>query len=160
MSILAVATDAAHPKTHNVKQIALLYAFILVLMVVGQLFSFEKFIPLVESFWIPGGHGTATLVACVIVVGEVFALPFLLRMRLSPLMRVFSMACGWIVALLWLKLTFWAVLGTNSIDNVGLFGASLRLPVGWWAVLFSLALCILSAWASWGMWPLPGHTKK
>lgn len=159
MKIFVQPTLAPEVKTERIRTIALFYAGILVTMVVAQLFSFEKFIPLIESFQLPGGVGAGTLVACLIVVAEVFALPFLLRMRTSPLMRVVSMVCGWLVPLLWLLLALWLNVAVVATDNVGVFGTKLQTPVGWWAVLYSAALGVLAAWASWGMWPLSTPRK-
>lgn len=154
----ARAEPASAPKTDTAPRVALFYAVILLIMAVAQLFSFEKFIPLVEGFGLPGGHGTAALVASVLVIIEVFALPFLLRMRLSPLMRIVSMVCGWLVVAAWLKLAIWANIAGSSMDNMGIFGPSLMLPVGWWVIPYVVALGILAAWASWGMWPV-GTTR-
>lgn len=152
-------TVAPKPRTENTKIVALLLAGILTIMVVLQLFSFEKFIPLIESYGLPGGHGTATLVAGILVVTEVFALPFLLQMPLSKLMRIVSMVCGWLAVSLWFKLSLWANLTANGIDNMGFFGASVNLPVGWWAVLFTAALGVLAVWSAWGMWPVTSSAK-
>jgi hypothetical protein len=152
-------TVAPTPRTENSKTVALLLAGLLAIMVLLQLFSFEKFIPLLESYGLPGGHGTATLVAGVLVVTEVFALPFLLQMPMSRLMRIVSMVCGWLAVSLWLKLSLWANLTTNSIDNVGFFGTSVSLPIGWWAVLFTAALGVLVIWSAWGLWPVTGSAK-
>lgn len=152
-------TDAPKPRTKNSTIVALLLAGILAVMVVLQLFSFEKFIPLIATYWLPGGHGTATLVAGVLVVTEVFALPFLLQMPLSRLMRIVSMVCGWLAVSLWLKLSLWANLTLNSVDNVGFFGTSVNLPVGWWAVLFTAALGVLAIWSAWGLWPMTNSAK-
>jgi hypothetical protein len=152
MSIFAHTTPPGRAKTERVASIALFYAFLLVCMVVGQLFGFEKFIPLLESFGLFGGQGGATLVAGLLVVSEVFALPFLLRMYVSPLMRVTSMILGWVVPVVWI----WIALSLNlmgSVDPIGFFGTKLAMANGWWTVLFGVALAILSAWASWGMWP-------
>ena len=123
-------------------------------MVVGQLFSFEKFIPLIESFGLPGGHGTATAIAGIIVVSEVFALPFLLRMWVSPLLRSMSMVLGWVAPFAWIVLAVWLNVTASAAGNVGIFGTKVVLPVGWWIVCYAVALAILSAWASWGMWPV------
>ena len=154
MSIFVQATDAGKPKTKNVKTIALLYAAVILVFVVAQLFSFEDFMTLLDSFVLPGGSRTAQILAAVIVIAEVFALPFLLRMRLSPAMRVVSMVCGWLVALIWLALSLWVMLSVNAISNIGFLGDVVHLTPGWWTVLFSVALGILAAWASWGMWPM------
>lgn len=155
----AIATTAPKPKTKNSQIIALFLAGLLVVMAVGQLFSFEKFIPLIETYLLPGGYGMAVLVASLLVISEVFALPFLLRMKMSLLMRYVSMACGWIVAAVWLKLTLWANVIPTDVQNVGFFGPKVELFVGWWATLFAAALIVLVVWAAWGLGPF-GRAKK
>ena len=141
------------PESERAAQAALLLAILLTIMAVGQLYEFEKFIPLIESFGAPGGHGGATLLAGMIVTSEVFALPFLLRMQTSPLMRVMSMLFGWLVISIWVVLTMWLSVTANAVTNIGLFGTKVDIPAGWWAVCYSTALGILAAWAAWGVWP-------
>lgn len=160
MSFFVQPTVAPVPRTSASKQIAVVYAGFLVLMAVGQLFSFEKFIPLVESFWLPGGMPVAYLFAAGIVVAEVFAVPFLLRMSLSPAMRVVSIVLGWVVPAVWLFVTVWLLMTVNAVANVGIFGASVPLAPEWWVVWYVLALSVLAAWASWGLWPFGRTTKK
>lgn len=154
MSIFVQATAPGKPKTKNIKTIALLYAAIILVFAVSQLYTFEGFLTLLDSFGLPGGSSTAQVLAAVIVITEVFALPFLLRMRLSPAMRVVSMVCGWLVALKWFALSLWVMFTVNAISNIGFLGDVVHLTPGWWTVFFSVALGILAAWASWGMWPL------
>lgn len=153
MSIFAKSTLPPPVRAKDAVNVARLYAAILVVMVVGQLFSFEKFIPLVTTFQLPGGEAAGVVVAALIVTCEVLALPFLLRMRLSPAMRALSMVCGVLAATAWLKLTIWLNVTVGAADSVGFLGTSVDLPVGWWAVCFSLALLVLSIWVGWGMWP-------
>lgn len=159
----ALSEPANEPRVQTAPQVALLFASILIMMVLAQLFEFENFVPLLERFELPGGFGMAVLVAGVIVVSEVFALPFLLRMRLSPLMRIASMICGWVAVTLWLLLTVWLNLTLPGVETVGFLGTRIELPVGWWAVAFASALGVLCAWVSWGLWPTYGprtHRKK
>jgi len=160
MSIFAKAESPLVPKTKNIRPIALLYAGILVVFAVLQLFSFEEFQLLIESFWLPGGKPFAYFLSGFIVVAEVFALPFLLNMRVSTLMRYVSMVMGWLVSAMWLTISLWLQLTTNVIDNIGFLGTHVSLTPGWWTVLFSIALAMLAAWASWGMWPRGRSTKK
>jgi hypothetical protein len=155
MYIFVQPTPAPVPKSDNVKKVSLLLAAIFLLMAVAQLFSFEKFIPLLTSFNLPGGEFTAYMLASVIVVGEVAALPFLLRMELSPLMRFASTISSWIVLILWFVVQAGLNVSHSKAVNNGLFGASVHLPIGWWAVLFILALGVLAAWVSWGMGTIP-----
>jgi hypothetical protein len=153
MTIFATATPSTIPKTKNVKQVATFYAGVLVVMSVAQLFTFESFLKLMTSFEFPGGIKYAYFLTALLVVAEVFALPFLLRMALSPAFRFLSMLCGWLVALIWAKLTIWMVLVNTPINNVGFFGTVINVTPGWWAAFISIAFGLMAAWASWGMWP-------
>lgn len=158
MSVFAKATEAPEPKSQDVKRIAIFYAIILIVLAVTQLFTFDKFLVLIQEFGFPGGAGFAYLVGSVLVVSEVFALPFLLRMPLSPLFRWFSMILSWVAAAAWIKISLWLVLTESPVETVGFLGTLVNVMPGWWAVLVSVALGILAAWASWGMWP--GKRKK
>jgi hypothetical protein len=158
MSIFVKVTPAKKPRTPESQKVAYAYAFILIVLALSQLVNFNDFLTLLESFGLPGGVPVAHLLGGVIVVSEVFALPFLLEMQLSPLMRVVSMVLGWAVPIIWLKLALWLDLTVNAFSNVGFLGTTVRLTLGWWAVFFSIALGILAAWASWGLWP--GKRKR
>jgi len=149
----ARALPAPSPKSETVKKVAWIYAALLVVMVVGQLFSFEKFIPLIADYWLPGGKGTTTLMAGLIVVSEVFALPFLLRMPLSPLMRWFSLGCGLLSAALWVILGLVAVVSGSGMTNSGILGVKVTVPSGGVQLLWAVALSILAVWSAWGLWP-------
>ena len=147
-----IAVWPHEPRTKDSKTIALFYAMILVVFTVAQLFSFEKFIPLLETFNFPGDH-TGRFVAVTLVVCGVFALPFLLRMKLSIGMRWFSMFAGWVVPAIWLFASLWVNVFQISITNAGYLGASVQLLPGWWTVAVAVALGILAVWSSWGLWP-------
>lgn len=160
MNIFDKATKAKKPKTRESQKIAYMYAAILVLFALTQLFTFDKFLVLLESFWLPGEILTTRLLGSVIVVSEVLALPFLLGLKLSPLMRIISMVLGWLVPLTWFKLTLWLIFTNSAVSNIGFLGTTVKLIPGWWAVFISIALGVMAAWASWGLWPLPkGKTK-
>ncbi len=157
MSILVKATPAPVPRTDTAKQISLLYAAILVVLVVTQLFSFDEFIELFSAFDLPGGAALAPIV----IVVELFAIPFLLRMALSPAFRWLSMSLGWFAAAIWLFVSWWVATTYPDVTTIGFFGTILDVAPGWWAVLVSLAFGILAAWSSWGLWPgSRRHTAK
>jgi hypothetical protein len=156
----ATATNTPKPRTRLAAKVGLVYAVILIVMVVGQLYAFEKFIPLISDYWLPGGQGMATLLAGVVVTTEVFALPFLLRMRLSPLMRWFSLVCGVLVAVIWLKLAFVTIFETTAITNSGMLGAKVGIPAGVVQLVLSLILLGLAAWSAYGLWPYSNPKTK
>lgn len=160
MTFFVSAMPAPKPKTDNVPKIALFLAAIILVMTIAQLFHFEDFVPLVKSFGVPGGDIAAQLLAACIVVFEVAALPFLLRMRLSEAMRFVSMVSGWLAIGLWLAVQIYLNIEHPQAANSGLLGTVLEVAVGWWCVFILAAFGILSTWASWGMWPLTRRKNK
>lgn len=159
MRFFVTATAASEPKTDNAPKVALFFAAIILGMVIAQLFHFEDFVPLVEGFNLPGSIMAAHLFASCIVVLEVAALPFLLRMRLSPAMRFMSMVSGWSAVILWLLVQAYLNVQYPGADNSGLLGTVVEVSVGWWTVFLFAAFGVLSAWASWGLWPLSSQKK-
>ena len=153
MSFFRTPTSAPVPKSRNVVTISLFYAAIIVVMVVAQLFTFEGFLELFAAYDLPGGRTTAYTLASVLIAAQVFALPFLLRMAVSPAFRMVSLLSAGLVADIWLFLTLWLVIVQPAVTNVGFLGALVETMPGWWAVLMALAFGILAIWAGWGMWP-------
>jgi len=153
MSFLPIAKIAPVAKTVVSRRVALVYAAILTVMAVAQLYSFDDFLVLAKTFGDISGVGGAYLVAAFLVTSEVLAIPFLLRMSLSPAFRWVSMVLGWIVAATWLKVTIWLALQSAGTGNVGFLGTVVTVTPGWWAVLISVLLAVLSGWSAWGLWP-------
>jgi hypothetical protein len=159
MSVFVQATSAPKPKTKNIRTIGIALTAAFVVMAVAQLFTFEDFPGVISTMWMPGDAMLASVKAALIVTLEIGAIPFLLSMRLSPAMRFVSMLSGWLAIAAWFTVTLWQNLSSGVIVNSGLLGATVKLPVGWWNVLFCIALGILAAWVAWGMWPL-AHRRK
>lgn len=153
MSIFATATPAPGVRTSDTKKAALLYAGFIVVMLVAQLFTFEAFLVLAKDFNLPVGDTLSLAFPAFVTVFELFALPFLLRMRVSPAFRWVSMVSGWLVAFAWLLVSVWVVSTYQPVGTIGFLGTIGALIPGWWAVFVSFAFGILAAWASWGMWP-------
>jgi len=154
MSYSVKATEAEKPKSKESQRAALLLAAILLIMLVAQLFSYDHFPALIASLWFPGGEQSAQFLAAFIVVAELFALPFLIRMKVSIGFRVMSMLMGWIAVAIWIKIALWAMLATNRSSNIGLLGDTISIAPGWGIVCVSIALGVLTVWASWGLWPI------
>lgn len=145
-----VATSAPKPRSKNARNAAWVYVAFLTVMAVGQLFAFEKFLPLMDSYLLPGGHGTGTLVAGSLVVAEIFALPFLLRMRLSPLMRQVSMYACRLVPVTWSALTVYAILKNETLVNGGILGAVIKVTLDVQLVV-SVLLFVLATYCVYGL---------
>ena len=152
MSLFVSATPPPRAKTANIQVITVLLAGLLASTALLQLFKFEEFPERLIAVGID--QGLAPLLATFLVVTQVFALPFILRMQLSPAFRTVSMVFGWLASL--------KLLGVAVLENIYLpggldavFGATLPIPIGIWTISATLALCVLVAWVSWGMWPFP-----
>ena len=155
MSIFAKVVPAKIPRTEHSKQIAFIYAGVLVFFAITQLFTFDEFLEYFPSIGLPFGEGFTYSLAAIIVAAEVFAIPFLLRMSLSPAFRWASMLLGWFVALFWMFISLWVLFAVSSATSVAFVGGLAELLPGWWAIFLSLALGAMSAWSSWGLWPGP-----
>jgi hypothetical protein len=153
MSIFAKSSFPAPARTKDSQTVAVLYAGILVVFIVSQLFSFEEFLALVQSFQLPGGDTLAYVSAALIITVELFALPFLLRMQLSIAFRYVSMLCSWLAAVAWVYISTWLLLSNSQVDTVGFLGTVISVMPGLPALLISLSLCVLAVWSSWGLWP-------
>jgi hypothetical protein len=160
MSIFVTPTAAPAPKTDNIRTVSIVLAVLFTGMAVAQLFTYETFPSVLTALWLPGGSSFAHIMAALVVIFEIFALPFLLFMRLSPAMRVLSMVSGWLVVAVWLTLSVWENVMVEIAGNSWLLGDTIHLPVGWWSVLWGIAVGMLVGWASWGMWPLKKHKHK
>lgn len=160
MSIFVHATPASDAKTPAASRVGVALAGVLVIFATAQLFGFEKFPKIIEEMVLPGvDEGRAVILAALLVACEVFAVPFLLRMRLSVAMRVFSMVAGWLVGSWWLLVVMYQNFVVSITDTVGLLGATVAIPPGIWSLFLILGLDVLVVWASWGLWPL-GRTEK
>lgn len=159
MSGFPKPTNAPAPKTKDSAIVAKVYAAILVVMVVLQLFSFPDFVNLFYGFSLPGGHVFAVALAGIVTTAEVFAVPFLLGMRLSRAFRAFSMFLGWLAPSIWLFILMSLIAANEAVSNSAILGSKLTVPPSWGLLFLTLALALLAAWASWGLWPFR-HTRS
>lgn len=160
MPLFVQPVSAPLARSIESRYVALCVAAVFVLLVVAQLFTFEKFIPLVASFGVEGGEPVAQLLVSILVTLEVAAVPFLLRMRISPLARLVSMVSGWLaVSMLLISQIILNAFAGSATSN-GLLGATIELPVGWWSVALMAGFAVLVAWASWGLYPWKLRGRK
>lgn len=98
---------------------ALAVGFWTIIIMLAQLFRFEKFPKTLESL----GIGDGTIAAIAIVLLEFISLPFLLSMpRLGRIERRISGACVLLTPSVWLVISA-AVLMSGGQEKVSLFGA-------------------------------------
>ncbi len=122
---------------------------LIIVMTVSQLMTIEKLLPIIESYQLPGGQPTAKIVVFLLATCGIFSLPFLLRMNLSPLFRVFSALLLNIYAIIWIKLGIWIAISAPLLIGTGMFGsffktipANVVLPFG----TILLGCTLLATW--------------
>lgn len=153
MSIFAKPQAAPKLVIKEVEKLALVQAGLVVMLVVAQLFTFEDFLQIFIDMNLASDSVTY-LLASMIVVGEVFSLPFLLRLKISKAMRVFSMLLLWFVSLSWLTIALLITIKDLSVESSGLLGSVVEVGPGAILVIFTMFFATLTVINSWGMWPL------
>mgnify|MGYP001791589010 CR=1 FL=1 len=153
MHFFVKATLAPQTERQSIRWISTYVAVFFVALATTQLFAYENFPGIIASFGLPLNDVGVKLVAALIVISEIFAIPFLLRMKLSPLMRIISLKSGWIVLLFWLVIGIWQNTVDFKIPNTGLFGSEIILPCGWWTISFITIFIVLMVYSTIGLWP-------
>lgn len=95
-------------------------AAVLVLFALLHLFRIDTFIPILDEV-LPGGAGWATFIAVLIILSEVFAVPFALRMKLSLLAQAKSGLLIVLAPFLWLLVGIWGFGAGVSTGQLGEF---------------------------------------
>jgi len=129
-----------HDLPFKIRVLGMAVAGWVTIMAVSQLFKYEDFPGVIDKLWEAGGSGAAHVLAAVIVVCEVFALPFLLNMKVSPIVRVVSLVCGWFTVGVWLAIALWQVAASSTVINQGYFGATIPIANDWLALVLALLL--------------------
>lgn len=116
--------------------IARAVAVMIVLMLLAQLYSFETFASVLAVVVPFNDQQLTEIFATGLVLAELLALPYLLAMPLSTLMRWVSISCGVAIVLFW----FFTAMTSAHATNAALFGATVVVPGGLapflWTLLF------------------------
>ena len=124
-------------------------ALLIIVMVVSQLMTIEKFLPIMQNYQLPGGSPIAKITVFLLVTAGIFGLPFLTRMRLSPLFRICSAALLNIYALAWVKLGLWVMMTNPPLIGTGLLGGLAKSIPEAIIIPFSLVLLTATLSATW-----------
>ncbi len=128
--------DAAHTRGFV---LATVYLF----LIITQLFTFEKYPPIILGYALPGGMVVAAFIAGVIPLIEIAALPSLLSMKLTPFWRKVSQLCAIKVGVVWAIIGMWLSIRFGQWESEsGLLGATLPTTGGLWMVLFGGLLAL------------------
>lgn len=139
---------AEYPKNRSMQTniLGVVVAFVILVMALAQLFGFEDLPGILRNFW-GIGDDAGLLLAALLVTVEIFALPALLAMKLSPLMRWCSGVAGVIAAGYWVVASFHLIALSTTSDS-GMFGGKLETMSGLLLPAIS-ALLVALLWAYW-----------
>lgn len=113
-------------------------AGLLIIMLLAQLFGYESFSSLLAVVLPFNDQLLTDLLAAKLVVVELLALPYLLAMPLSRLMRGLSLLCGAASATFWL----FTSLTSAHAGNAVLFSDTIPISGGLLPFLWCLALAV------------------
>lgn len=132
------------PQLSSARAVGMLLAGYVVLLMLLQLLTFERFPGLMEGIGLVGAWGI--VVAIALVVAELLAMPFWLRLKTAVWVRRMSFVAGFVALLGLVVLELFALSSNQTV----VFGATLDLPAGSWTLLFLAALWVLQVWNVWG----------
>lgn len=122
-------------------------------MAVAQMVSFEEFVRALEGYKFAGETGSVALAIALIAL-EIFSVPFLFRLTMSPLARMFSALFTVLLPCVWVVLLASVLLRDVSVANAGLFGGFMEVQVS--ALILTLAVAWMTV-VGWSFGPLGGH---
>lgn len=105
-------------------------ALLLAFMAVVHLFRIDTFLPILDDF-LPGGSTAAAFFGVGIILSEIFAIPFALRMKLSPLAHLLSGALLVLAPLWWLLIGVWTL---GLVETTGQLGNFVEVPATIWVL--------------------------
>lgn len=117
----------------------------LCLMALLQLLNFEAFVEILFSYQLFNHPGSIAL-AIILISLEIFSLPVLLRLWLSPLARGLSSLCVLLAPAAWTSLVVYAYVSGVAVASTGLLGHFIKVSMGL-SIVISAALLVLATWS-------------
>lgn len=120
MLTLPSAVNPPKPVMRSAIWLGRIAALLLVIMALVHLFRIDTFIPLLDDV-LPGGSVAASFAALTIILSEMFAVPFALRIKLSPVGHILSGFLMVFAPLCWSMIALWSLGFTDNIAQLGEF---------------------------------------
>lgn len=136
MTIFATATPAAPVKSKVLLGVSYGLGAWTTLIAVSQMISFEDFVNALRDYQLVGQRGALALAITLLAI-EVFSVPFLFRLPLSPAARFCSALFMVVLPYIWTFLALSAIFNHLNVPNSGYFGGLVHLPLAG-AVVVSL----------------------
>jgi len=112
-----------------VERLAYVAAFLITIMLVSQLFSYDSMVDSLGVLLPAAWARSLPVILALVVVVELFALPYFLPIALSRLARICAAVCSWLVPLGWMAIMYIA-LGNGVQASVPLLGGHLDIALG------------------------------
>lgn len=139
MKLHLAKAEYPHPVSRRILYARYVLVAIFVLLVLAQLFAFEKMGATLSTL-LPGlASGLAKPLGALIVALEVATLPSLLVMALSPLARLCSRLSGPLVMVIWYVVVYCGML-TARLPNTGLLGSEIHVSANFLSLLVVMIL--------------------
>ena len=107
---------------------------IIVLLALIHLFRIDTLLPIVNKVLLNDSVAAGAFVI-VVILAEIFAIPFLMRIKLSPLAHIASGFLAILAPLMWSLLSIW---GFGLSYPIGELGQFVALKSTWWLVVLNL----------------------
>lgn len=107
----------------------------------------DTLVPVLDKT-VPGSTNWAGLFVVIIIMAEIFAIPFLLRFKLSPMAHIVSGFMAILAPLLWTMTALWAY-DTNI--SIGQFSAFVTTPASLWLILLNLIWLTFAFYTLWSL---------
>ena len=131
MISLPRSTEPLQPRYPYGRLVGAGAAGLMAVMAVAHLFRIDTFLPIMHDA-LPFASGVDGLLMICLVIVEVFAIPVLLMMRLSPLARVISALFAALAPLVWLWIAIWRF---GEPQSIGLLGEFVAVQSNWLTLL-------------------------
>lgn len=135
-------------KTRQLASVGYGLGVVTVALAVAQMVSFEEFVEAFREYGLTS-YGWTVALALFVVGLEVFAMPFLLRVRLHKAVWALSALCALLLPLTWTLLTVLAMMLGRSVANAGYLGGFVPVPVGGFVLILDL-LWLMVMWLWFG----------
>lgn len=141
-----VAIEPPKPRKQHGPLFGWIAAIIMIAFALVHLFRIDTFVPELNLVFL---NSTLTMwFASVLVIMEVFAIPFLLRIRMSRLAQYVSGAFAIVVPLIWALITIW----TFGVDvSTAQLGEFVYLESGWLLLIANIIWLMFSYYTVWAL---------
>lgn len=147
MVTFPIASNAPKPRVSAGLWLGLIAAALMILFVLLHLYRIDTFIPEL-NYSLPGRYDLAANIGLAIILIEIFALPSLLRMKLSPLARLSSSLCVLLAPLIWLII---AIINVGEGVSTAQLGAFYSLPSSYTLVIANVIWLGFNAYTLWAL---------